>query len=569
MRGSGTAAQRQHLSYIARDNAASEKERGHVYDRFSDEADAKSFEERGIEDRHQFRVIVSPEDAHALEDLKSLTRNLMAEMERDLATRLDWVAADHFDTDNPHTHIVVGGKKDDGTDLVIPKQYVSHGIRARAQEMVTLELGPVSELEARTKIARQVHLGRLTQIDQNLIRQANNQIVDLSIAPTKGIAWRRPLELSRLKVLQRMGLATPEAKGRWKLSSDLEPTLRRLGERGDIIKTMHRIMANTKADIRLDASSIFDPLSGDTAAITGQVIATGISNDIKDQSYAVIEGLDAKITYVDTGPSSVVEGLKAGTIVTINPHNFDPKPSDLTINKIAMEHSGRYSPAIQLQNDPGARPEYIQAHVRRLEALRRAGHVTRHTDGSWSVATDYLERVKEYERSQSHLRPTALTVKSTMPLRTMQSAIGATWLDKNLRDTDDNMSARGFGGEVEIARAERRQFLLKQGILKQLNELVTQNHLDELERRDLSAAGAELSKRLGKTYVPTGQKIAGNYSGAVERPSGKYALIERAKGFSLVPWRGVLERNQGKMVSGIMRGGTVSWKFWKGRMIDQ
>lgn len=42
-------------------------------------------------DRHQFRFIVSPEDAGQLEDLREYTRQLMDRVESDLATRLDWV----------------------------------------------------------------------------------------------------------------------------------------------------------------------------------------------------------------------------------------------------------------------------------------------------------------------------------------------------------------------------------------------------------------------------------------------------------------------------------------------
>lgn len=45
--------------------------------------------------------------------------------------------------------------------------------------------------------------------------------------------------------------------------------------------------------------------------------------------------------------------------------------------------------------------------------------------------------------------------------------------------------------------------------------------------------------------------------------SGKFAIIEKSKEFTLVPWRAALERQRGKAVSGIVRGSAVSFDFSK------
>ena len=111
MGGQGYAAQKLHLDYIQRDSAAREGDKGTLYSRDEVFAEADDFQERGKDDRHQFRIIVSPEDGKELGDLRSYTRGLMSQMERDLETRLDWVAANHYDTANPHTHIVIRGVK--------------------------------------------------------------------------------------------------------------------------------------------------------------------------------------------------------------------------------------------------------------------------------------------------------------------------------------------------------------------------------------------------------------------------------------------------------------------------
>src|SRR5205085_6606094 len=105
----------------------------------------RAFAERSKDDRHHFRFIVSPQDAEQLSDLRAFTRDLMAQAERDLGTKLDWIGVDHWNTDNPHIHVIVRGKGDDGRDLVIARDYLSHGLRARAAHRVTLELGPLND----------------------------------------------------------------------------------------------------------------------------------------------------------------------------------------------------------------------------------------------------------------------------------------------------------------------------------------------------------------------------------------------------------------------------------------
>ena len=129
----------------------------------SDAADERAFAERCEDDRHHFRFIVSPEDGAELGDLKTFTRELMLDVERDLGTKLDWVAVDHWNTDNPHVHVLIRGRADDGQDLVISREYISRGFRDRAAERVTLELGPRSEQEIRTALEREVEVGSLDQ----------------------------------------------------------------------------------------------------------------------------------------------------------------------------------------------------------------------------------------------------------------------------------------------------------------------------------------------------------------------------------------------------------------------
>jgi len=165
VKGTGKAGGVQaHLRYLEREGVSREGEPGRLYSTFTDEADRDAFIERGLEDRHQFRIILSPEDGAAYEDLKPFTRDVMAQMETDLGTTLDWVAVDHHDTGHPHVHVVVRGVTEDGKILNIAGDYLSHGIRHRAGEVLTRDLGPQTEQEVQRQLEHEVEAERLTRL---------------------------------------------------------------------------------------------------------------------------------------------------------------------------------------------------------------------------------------------------------------------------------------------------------------------------------------------------------------------------------------------------------------------
>ena len=361
-----------------------------------------------------------------------------------------------------------------------------------------------------------------------------------------------------------MGLADGLGKGRWQLSSGAPETLKRMGERGDIIKTMHRAMAN-RGERRIDASSFYDPSAETAKPVTGRILITGVGDDVADRGYMVLDTLEGKTAYVDIGSTARLETLAKHQIVTVIPPSQEPRSSDITIARIADGNDGRYAPSLHMADDPSARPEFVEAHVRRLESLRRAGHATRHKDGSWSIPPDYLARAGAYERSAALSRPVQIESRSSLMLREMKSAIGATWLDEQLMDDSGARRTAGFGAEVETAKVARRQFLVQQGVLGDVSAEITQTTLDDLTNKDLSEAGRSLHQRYGKSYslAPTSGQLRGTYRGAIQRPSGKFAIIERSKDFTLVPWREVLERAHGKSVSGFIRGKSISWRIGK------
>jgi type IV secretory pathway VirD2 relaxase len=170
LRHVGARSTPMHLRYIEREGVGPDGEPGKAYGPSTDEVDLDAFELRGRDDRHQFRFIVSPEDSGELGDLRRYTRHLMQRMEADLGTSLDWVAVDHWNTDNPHTHILLRGKDDSGRDLIISRDYIAHGMRERAAGLATEWLGPRTEQEIRQSLQREVEQERWTSLDRATTR---------------------------------------------------------------------------------------------------------------------------------------------------------------------------------------------------------------------------------------------------------------------------------------------------------------------------------------------------------------------------------------------------------------
>jgi len=371
-----------HLRYIEREGVGRSGERGRAYGANTEEADLTAFEKSGRQDRHQFRLIVAPEDAEELEELKSFTRSLMTQMEKDLGSRLEWVAVDHWDTDNPHTHVVVRGVDSQGKDLVINGNYIAHGMRKRACELATDWLGPRTERELQASRFKEINQERWTGLDRTLAQVAqtlrgpvdgNERAGDL-IVPIKALASnpQRNELVGRLQRLAEMGLAAKGTPASWRLRPDLEPTLRAMGERGDIIRTMQKALGQQMREMR-----IVNARAETQAPVIGQVIGKGLADELSGRGYLVVDGIDGRAHYVPVPERQELGDFPKGGIVEVRT-TAKARQSDQTIARLA--EGGIYKESVhraQARTDKRHRdPEsFVDAHIRRLEALRRAGIV--------------------------------------------------------------------------------------------------------------------------------------------------------------------------------------------------
>ena len=293
-----------HIAYLKRDGVDKGGERAHLFGNEADLSDGQDFAERCQDDRHHFRFIVSPDDATEMSDLKAFTRELLTDMEYDLGTKLDWVAVEHHNTDNPHIHVLVRGKADDGKDLVIDRDYISNGIRARAQHRATLELGPRPEQEIRSALEREVGADRWTALDAALRRAADaTGLADMRPNPSRPTDRHiRGLMIGRLQRLEGMGLTTKVGPSQWTIAKDAQATLRELGTRNDIIKTMHKALAEHGID---RAHGDYAIHKSAPPPIVGRLVAKGLHDDLTGETYAIVDGVDGRphhIRFRDTEP---------------------------------------------------------------------------------------------------------------------------------------------------------------------------------------------------------------------------------------------------------------------------
>ena len=271
------AALAAHVSYLGRSGAGVEGARPEFFDRATD--DVRPAAETGgwSEDRHHFRFIISPEHGDRIEDLKGYVREVMGRVSADLGQPdLKWLATCHYDTDQPHAHVLVRGRRGDGRDLVIPRDYIGYGFRARAQEVAQERLGDLSRVEAERRIWKETGADRFTGFDRRLLSAADaNGMVEDGVGVND--AWAA-LTRGRLRHLEGLGLAV-RAGRRYRLDGEMETKLRTLQARRDIIRTLNQR--------RLEGAREVRPLG--TERVRGVVVKSGFHDEAGAAPFVVVK----------------------------------------------------------------------------------------------------------------------------------------------------------------------------------------------------------------------------------------------------------------------------------------
>lgn len=536
--GSGVGAQHAHISYLERDGAGKDQEPAEFYDDVSEGLDGQDWLKEHADDRHHFRFIVSPEDGEKLQELKPFVRDLVSQMEIDLETKLDWIAVDHFNTEHPHTHIVMSGKRDDGKDLVISKDYLSHGMREAGSALLTRELGLQTEPELAAKLEQEIALRKVTRMDRILMREMDrNGAINLD-----NLRRNRPYYQKRLNALKSMGLAHHQSGGIWSVDGQHDAALNALEKSDTIAVRIERAVRSAGLD-RISAHEQGPFKYSD--AVHGPLLKVGYDDELQDRRYAIVDGLDGRVHHFDLG-TSFPKDLKPGDMLEIKPRSPGALGMDETIADVAAQNRGIYSLKKHKQLDPKVSAKHLSMIKNRIAALERAGLVQRFYRDAYSIGTDFIDRVDEHFAKAAQRSPNIVRKMEGRAFETQVRAFGETWLDQQLAgQAVEPIGGAGLGGEVRSAMNERMKRHFQRGIVndrdaKELND----HHLKLLQKEGMLHASLDIAKETGLAYraIAPGDRIEGTFKRVHQTEHAKFAVIDRGREFSLVPWKRNLER---------------------------
>ncbi|MBI1361881.1 MAG: DUF3363 domain-containing protein [Alphaproteobacteria bacterium] len=543
--GRGEPGLERSVDYLQRGETPGEV-RYRFYDGGGEGLDGKAITAGWADDARHFRLIVSAEDGAALGDLKPMIREVMGRLETKLGTKLEWLAVDHWDTDNPHSHVLIRGVRADGQDLFIPSRLISHGIREHAQEVVTRVLGPRLDLDLAKERGQEIAHEGVTVLDRQLVAAGDGR---------GSLSIHRPDLIARLERLESWGLAERGPSG-WRLADDLLGQLKSIEQRREVEQAIstHRRPGERLPLLEADR----------TQAIEGELVHLGPADDLGDSFLAVIETGRGELRYARIEAADDLAWLQdaaPGAIVAFEPNLPAVKPSDRAIAAIAGRTGGLYSMDHHLHETPGVARGLVGANIRRLEAMRRMSLVSRTSEGVFLVGEDHLKRALMYEDRLSRRFPVRASVLSYWTLEEQVQAIGPTRLDRVLAgEAAPPLGEGGFARQSASALQQRRLFLIEEGWLRPDEQVLSQSAIQRMATHELRDLAGALSHELGKAVLsePTAQ-LRGVYARRIDLAQGRVALIVGDRTAHLVPWRPALERFGGREVEGLMRGQGLSW----------
>ena len=372
-------------------------------------------------------------------------------------------------------------------------------------------------------------------------------------------AFKRGVQLQRLKELQKMGLATQVKPGIWKLDDRLESTLKELGEKGDIIKTMHKSLKKDP----LQEKVLFDPNDATRLNITGVVIDKRLKNELFDEKYLIVSATDNRAYYVPLGRYSESPGFESrpGSIVTVSVKKAEGqlRKSDQTIARIADGNAGVYSREAHLASVEKLRlPEgvtaeaYVENHVKRLEALEKRAVVERTSKG-WKIPKNLDERIMQ-TADKSEKNFARVKLESMQDLSEQVRAVAPTWIDTEIAAGRIGEAA-GLQSEFlsSLARAKEERLTnlceLGQAVKTAEGIQVKDGYRDRLYKLQMQNFTTRQERSLGTAKeLKPGEAFKGEIKKIEHLPSGAHAIISDGHSFVAVPYQKGMDRFQGRPI---------------------
>lgn len=545
-----------HVRYVERDGAGVNGADERFFDRASNEADGKAFAERCASDRHHFRLIVNPEDGTELSDLKGYAREFMRRVETDLGTEIDWMAGAHHDTGRPHLHVLMRGRRDDGRDLVLPREYVSHGLRGRAQELATEILGP--RLERSGDAGRSVTADRFTAQDRTILGLCREgRLLQADLPPEQQTELVR-----RLTHLETRGWIDRQKAGVWRVPPDLRETLQQVGERDARDRAAHKALS---AGLRSDAGALqaIDLKPGEIVA--GAYVGHAPIGPHADGPQALVLDLtDGRLAHLRV-PSLesllALDRVPEGAVVQLAAWPRPDRPADATIAEIAAERGGVWSAAEHKLARPTDRLAFIERHERRLEAMSREGACEALGEGRFRIPAHYQAKASAADRARHGEADLRLSVLDDRPLAEQVHAAGQTYLDRELVGGGRvPVGQDRFGAEVRTAMGRRGSVLKDRGLGEGEPWKLRKADLEKLGRDGWEAAIGHLG-RDGKivALAEEGRTFSGVYLSKLHIGGLTLAVVEGRHAITLAPWRPALEACRSQALTGTLQAGAVNF----------
>nr|WP_321509876.1 DUF3363 domain-containing protein [uncultured Hyphomonas sp.] len=518
-----------------------------MYSQTEEKIGVRDFNARARNDPHQFRIIASPEDSKEIQDLTGFTRKLMAQAENDLGTQLDWVAVNHFDTGQPHIHIVLRGKDLRNHDLYVDRKYITEGLRYRAEEIVSNSLGAKRWRDITALQLRGTSWNLFTSIDRDFEEALSNGVLKLNRPATRSERIQASLYAKRLKHLQMLGLAKQLSPHTWRLETGWTESLKSLRR--------HRYFGNARKD-RLaplrNGIEVRPPSeilqAGET--ITGRIVAILPSDELSSRMNLLIDGVEGHLRRI-TLPEAHIEDLPGiGGVLSVSATANPVADIDQTLLEIARQSGGLFSTHMLHSQGRDLSPINEVEFRRRLEALKRAGLATPARVDDWIISDDF----EPMETGPKLF----IRVRSWLPVSQLAERRAFTWLD----ETDPRQFAgikRGYGAQVRQALAARKAWLDQQGLMRPRPGL--------LDHQELQEALSGMAESRNKTIVGySGASVfQGVFSGHLDLARRRFAIIENTRQIMAIPYISGRAAWQGRHIEIRRSGKSLEWSLGRSR----
>lgn len=529
---------RAHVKYLGRDSASLDGREGRFYDAAAEGIDAKQRVQEWQNDARHFRFIVSPEQGHEINErnggLTAYTRELMQRMEKDLGTRLEWIAINHFNTDDLHTHLLIRGRREDGKELRIDRQYIQQGMHQAARQIATAWLGERTEQQMKRAADKELKADRYTALDAFIERHVNaDRRLHLKVHRTAAGREQHRRVAARLQYLESMGLASRDRHGRWTVDGELKPKLQALSQRNDIIKSLYAALGPRSASVASYRGG---------GELIGTVAGRGTHDELRDRRYLLVRDNQDRLHYVRVANAEALAPLEQGAIVSVAGADPQRLRTDARIAEVARQNGGIYGVGAHRNSLPnhfagGDIDIFLRSHERRLMTLHKLGAAER-VEGGWRIRD--VDALASGE--QARLRG-GLGVVQIVSSRSIQSQIAVeawTWLDRQIHRQDRGKPTFiPFDPALQQAAESRRRWMIERGYAARQGEryVLRPGSAQSLRQKEWQAFQKKFQEQFGKPAraLAAGSQAEGQYRGTVSLHDGLYAVVAGPKETALAP----------------------------------